>query len=353
MSAERARKCKLVLGLVSTSLFAAFLYFICFVRVDDFPGQQSFGAALISQARTLCAAKSLENPSQQDSDGVLPERPLKTKGNQSKTLESRLRRSEMVGPYAPMVYDMLVETSLESRLVNLGIIETTERLELDLLKALPARFPVSGKISSGFGTRKSPFSKKMVMHRGVDVSVPRGTPVNATGEGLVTYAGWYRGYGKLVELDHGYGIVSRYGHNERILVGVGERVSGGQAIALSGSSGRSTGPHVHYEVAVHGQEVDPSLVMFPHAESLLARAGLKAPTEQDDQLDPSDQTDQFLAIGGETDLQSLTQGASFNDSSSYPELLETLTPQVKNSLSTSLFGLMSCTLIFLVRRKVL
>lgn len=350
MSGVRARKCKLVLGLVSTSLFAAFLYVVGIVRVDDSSDQQSFGSSLISQARTLCAGKTLENPSDFSANEILPVRPLKTKGNQSKILESRLRRSEMVGPYAPMVYDMLVETSLESRLVNLGIIETTERLELDLLKALPARFPVSGKITSGFGTRKSPFSKRTVMHRGVDVSVPRGTPVNATGEGLVTYAGWYRGYGKLVELDHGYGIVSRYGHNERILVGVGERVSGGQVIALSGSSGRSTGPHVHYEVAVHGQEVDPTLVMFPHAESLLARADLKALSPQDGQFEPNDME---LAIGGETDSPSPTQGVVFVDSGAKPELLETLTPQVKNSLSTGLFGLMSCALIFLIRRKVL
>jgi murein DD-endopeptidase MepM/ murein hydrolase activator NlpD len=95
------------------------------------------------------------------------------------------------------------------------------------------------------------------MHEGIDIGVGYGTPIVAAASGTVIYAGWMGGYGNLVIVDHGGGIATAYGHNSSILVGYGSSVSQGQTIALSGSTGNSTGPHVHFEVRVNGSPVDP------------------------------------------------------------------------------------------------
>lgn len=107
----------------------------------------------------------------------------------------------------------------------------------------------SGIITSGIGWRLDPFgSGKQVYHHGVDISVPVGTPVYPTERGTVLYAGPYKGYGNLVAVDHGNGYVTIYGHNSVLFAKVGQKVDTATVIALSGNSGRSTGPHVHYEV---------------------------------------------------------------------------------------------------------
>lgn len=112
-------------------------------------------------------------------------------------------------------------------------------------------WPVNGPITSGFGTRWGR------MHEGIDIAVPSGTPVHAAASGTVIYASWMTGYGNLVVLDHGNGLATAYAHNSSLLVSVGQHVSQGQAISLSGSTGHSTGPHVHFEVRVNGIAVDP------------------------------------------------------------------------------------------------
>ncbi|WP_298431744.1 M23 family metallopeptidase [Geobacter sp.] len=124
-----------------------------------------------------------------------------------------------------------------------------------LLMAVPAgaaarRLPVDGgTITSGIGWRPDPFgSGRMVYHHGVDIAVPEGTAVHPTQIGIVVYAGPYKGYGNLVAIDHGNGYVTIYGHNASVLVKPGDRVDDRTVIALSGNTGRSTGPHVHYEV---------------------------------------------------------------------------------------------------------
>lgn len=119
--------------------------------------------------------------------------------------------------------------------------------------ALAARqLPVDGgTITSGIGWRLDPFcSGRLVYHNGIDIAVPVGTPVHPTRAGTVYFAGPYRGYGNLVAIDHGNGYISLYGHNSAIKVRVGDRVDTRTVIALSGSTGRSTGPHVHYEVRI-------------------------------------------------------------------------------------------------------
>ena len=112
-------------------------------------------------------------------------------------------------------------------------------------------WPVSGSVTSGFGSRWGR------MHEGIDIAVGQGTPVHAAAAGTVIYAGWMEGYGNLVAIDHGNGLSTAYGHNSALACSVGQTVSAGQVIAYSGSTGHSTGPHVHFEVRVNGSPVDP------------------------------------------------------------------------------------------------
>jgi murein DD-endopeptidase MepM/ murein hydrolase activator NlpD len=112
-------------------------------------------------------------------------------------------------------------------------------------------WPVHGVLTSGFGWRWGR------MHEGIDLAVPNGTPVVAAATGTVIVAGWMGGYGNLVVIDHGGGISTAYGHNTSVTVGVGQQVAQGQLIAYSGSTGHSTGPHVHFEVRINGGAVDP------------------------------------------------------------------------------------------------
>jgi murein DD-endopeptidase MepM/ murein hydrolase activator NlpD len=114
-----------------------------------------------------------------------------------------------------------------------------------------------GFISSYFGQRQDPFTGEEAIHKGVDFAGNLGDEVVAVAAGVVTWAGLRPGYGKLVEISHGNGITTRYAHNERALVKIGDTVTRGEPIALMGSSGRSTGPHVHFEVLRNGRQVDP------------------------------------------------------------------------------------------------
>jgi murein DD-endopeptidase MepM/ murein hydrolase activator NlpD len=126
-----------------------------------------------------------------------------------------------------------------------------------LLASTPSIMPVRGWVTSGFRRRNDPFTQNMVWHRGLDISTAMGTPVLAPADGVVTYVGRKVDFGNIVSLDHGYGYVTRYGHNSRILVRSGQQVRRGQVIALVGSTGKSTGPHLHYEVVRNGVPVNP------------------------------------------------------------------------------------------------
>jgi len=129
--------------------------------------------------------------------------------------------------------------------------------ELDR-QATPNRYPVAGSyITSGFGYRADPFGGGGQMHRGIDFEADHGDPVLAVGDGVVTYSGQRSGYGNVVEVDHGNGLVSRYAHNSANVAQVGDLVRGGQKLALAGSTGRSTGVHVHLEIWENGAPVNP------------------------------------------------------------------------------------------------
>jgi murein DD-endopeptidase MepM/ murein hydrolase activator NlpD len=124
---------------------------------------------------------------------------------------------------------------------------------------IPSGYPYYGAITSPFGWRSSPFVKgKVGFHTGLDIQAPMGTPVRATQTGVVSQAGWSDVYGRVVMIDHGAGWVTLYGHNSKLLVSVGQRVVKGQVIAYSGSTGMSTGPHIHYEIRHNGVQVNPA-----------------------------------------------------------------------------------------------
>ncbi len=140
-----------------------------------------------------------------------------------------------------------------------SVIELWESLSerQNLISATPRIKPTHGWLTSKFGYRISPFTGRPMMHAGLDIAAPAGSPITATADGIVSFAGYDAGYGKLVSIDHGYGVVTRFGHTSQIYVTVGQKVHMGDVIAAVGSTGRSTGPHVHYEVRVNNVPVDP------------------------------------------------------------------------------------------------
>jgi len=126
-----------------------------------------------------------------------------------------------------------------------------------LLSSTPSIWPTHGWVTSGFGFRKSPFTGLREKHEGWDIAARSGSPVRATADGEVVVEGREYGYGKMIKINHGYGVVTVYGHNSKHLVKAGEHVKRGQIIAFVGNTGRSTGPHLHYEVLLHGIPVSP------------------------------------------------------------------------------------------------
>ena len=165
------------------------------------------------------------------------------------------------GPLSPIsLSTMGEEPSLDASRAN-RILNQLDRLNLYRIAAEKAPFAVPVKASyrftSSFGYRNDPKNGSRRMHSGVDFAGPVGTPLYSTGDGVVTHAGWQSGYGRLVKIEHQFGIETRYAHLSKLRVKVGQRVSRGDRIGDMGASGRVTGPHLHYEVRVGGQAVNP------------------------------------------------------------------------------------------------
>lgn len=151
-----------------------------------------------------------------------------------------------------------LSAQFEDREQQLSILETLLMNKILLEETVPTGRPVgTGWISSHFGKRTDPFTGKQAYHYGVDFAGKEGSRILSVASGVVTWSGERYGYGTMVEVDHGNGYVTRYGHNKKNLVTVGDVVQKGDAIALMGSSGRSTGPHVHFEVLRNGKAVNP------------------------------------------------------------------------------------------------
>jgi murein DD-endopeptidase MepM/ murein hydrolase activator NlpD len=198
---------------------------------------------------------------------------IQQKGGRMVTQASR-GTSIRISPYMiplQQVKDGTVKTSLEELKYNLsqinGYIKEEKEQQTKLLSDLtayerlldhtPSKWPVASFVVSWFGWRYHPVFRKSKEHEGVDLEAAYGTKVRAAADGIVSFAGWDGGYGYLIKIDHGYGYETRYGHNSRILVYVGQAVKKGQVISLSGSSGVATGPHLHYEVRINNQPVNP------------------------------------------------------------------------------------------------
>jgi murein DD-endopeptidase MepM/ murein hydrolase activator NlpD len=158
------------------------------------------------------------------------------------------------GPYMAPRSDKDFNASLNQLDAALTRLESVR----DTARRLPFANPAPGRdITSRFGNRPDPFFGGLAMHAGIDFRAPTGTEIKTTGAGKVVTAGFSGGYGNMVEIDHGLGISTRYGHMSRVLVKVGDEVATGDVVGLSGSTGRSTGPHLHYEVRRDGDAVDP------------------------------------------------------------------------------------------------
>lgn len=153
-----------------------------------------------------------------------------------------------------------------ARLLSTSLTQADDSLvaHRDLAEATPSILPVNGWLSSPFSkARLDPVLHEVLPHEGIDLAAPKGTPIFAAADGRVIHAGWLGGYGYAVEIDHGFGYTTLYGHASKVLVKVGQHVDRGDIIAEVGSTGLSTAPHLHYEVLVNGTPVNPANFIFP------------------------------------------------------------------------------------------
>jgi len=168
------------------------------------------------------------------------------------------RPGAMGGPFVPPRAPTDAN-GLERQIYRINIARIQLHRLTHALHRVPVRKPLEGEIdlASGFGVRQDPFNGSPAMHTGLDIHGENGDPVRASADGTVTAAGWTGGYGRAVDIDHGNGLSTRYAHLSAIEVRVGQSVKSGQIVGKVGSTGRSTGPHLHYETRVRGEAVDP------------------------------------------------------------------------------------------------
>lgn len=193
------------------------------------------------------------------------------------------------GPYVPLAHPTLEQldatlAALEHLAEQHGDVFTLaeSRLFESRLKSLmiPNIRPVDAPIGSGFGFRTDPITGRPALHTGLDFAADPGTTIAAAAGGMVASAGYHPQYGNLLEIDHGNGLTTRYAHTQRILVKVGDLIRRGQPVALVGNTGRSTGPHLHFEVLVDGVMQDPAKFLVAGAPTLPAMATASAPLQR-------------------------------------------------------------------------
>jgi hypothetical protein len=185
------------------------------------------------------------------------------------------RRQGLGGPFIavpPSAHDIEkqgIDAALNSSLVRWDLLR-------DVIRSLPLAEPLAAsEITSVFGNRRDPFNRRLAVHQGVDFNAPLKTPVTATAPGTVIFAGWKGSYGRLVEISHGPLVTTRYAHLAKLLVDKGDTVQTGDRIGLLGSSGRSTGAHLHYEVLFDDVHRDP--MMFIRAGRAAPPVGVNQP----------------------------------------------------------------------------
>jgi murein DD-endopeptidase MepM/ murein hydrolase activator NlpD len=194
--------------------------------------------SLASEVSSLYGLKSQPLESVKE-DGVVPQQEVNSSIDQLYALKtSALTGATMTGLSMGMVRNVTMDDWMRAN-------------------SAPSIWPVEGPISGSFGERTDPFNGEGAFHTGVDISAPVGEPVIAPADGVVIFADFMNGYGRMMALDHGHGITTRYGHLSAFAVAEGQHVHRGDVIAYVGSSGRSTGPHLHYEVRINDTPVNP------------------------------------------------------------------------------------------------
>ena len=185
----------------------------------------------------------------------ITEREIRRLGLKPERLAQGGSAQGMGGPFEPVAGERAEDPNFKALFMSWKKLETLEQGTV----AIPSMEPVRGtNFTSGYGVRSDPFKGRAAMHAGIDLAGPIGTPIYATADGTVDRAEWNNGgYGNLVEIDHGHGIQTRYGHLTRYVVAAGQHVKRGELIAYMGSTGRSTGSHLHYEVRLDGHPVNP------------------------------------------------------------------------------------------------
>jgi murein DD-endopeptidase MepM/ murein hydrolase activator NlpD len=203
--------------------------------------------------------KDLELTDRLSSEDFIEQDPNLAIENPVNTMRGELAAEKSSANYTTLLIK-IDEAVKDSMLKEQSVMELWESLSdsQSILAATPSIKPTRGPIGSRFGFRIDPINGKTKMHTGLDIVASPGTLVRAPADGVVSYAGWDEQYGKLVSIDHGYGVLTRYAHNSQIFVQVGQKLSKYDVIAAVGSTGRSTGAHLHYEVRVNGVPVDPA-----------------------------------------------------------------------------------------------
>lgn len=231
---------------------------------DYFPGQMI--KAFKPQSKTAAEKLALYEDDKKYSDlkKVYEEKIANSFGQTegftySKELSFLTKQSLSMAPlYAEFdyKYDVVVNYLKE---VEVRVHELDQHLmdKESFLRSTPTLMPAAGHLTSGYGPRMSPYAGRIKMHEGLDVGAPIGTPIVAPADGVVTFSGPKPGFGNFVQIDHGYGVETIFGHASTLSVRKGQRVIRGDRIATVGNTGYSTGPHVHYEVRVNGTPVDP------------------------------------------------------------------------------------------------
>jgi murein DD-endopeptidase MepM/ murein hydrolase activator NlpD len=187
---------------------------------------------------------------------------------------------------ARMAYQLALIDGLERELDGLGHrldgLTAGLRAQASLVRTVPSIMPVDGEVSSEFGVRLSPFEGRRSMHAGLDIAAETGSVIVAPADGQVTFVGEFDDLGRAIVIDHGNGVLTRYGHTSAQLVKAGAKVRRGQKIGLVGTTGHSTGPHLHYEIWVHNAPVDPRPFLFeqPPQAAVAAAAKGDRPTVQ-------------------------------------------------------------------------
>lgn len=174
------------------------------------------------------------------------------------TYEDQIANDKTAEPLADAMLDGKIRDSTRPRIAANVISDNKMVLNpIETSRVAEYEMPLTGRISSSFGTRFHPIDRKMKLHTGVDIAVPRGTPIASAADGVVTFAGRRGGYGNVVIIEHPDGRETFYAHCDKLLVEKGQTVSGGEEIAKAGSTGKSTGPHLHFELRENGKPIDP------------------------------------------------------------------------------------------------